>query len=648
MSRTSRSLARKPHAGGKRPPPPSQEIAALFTHAFALHREGRLEEAAMAYEQVLEKDPQDFDALHLLGVIAARSRNPSRAVDLIGRAIAVNPGVAAAHSNLGAALKELKRLEEAVASYERAIQIDPNTPQAYSNRGNALQELRRMKEAVDSYDRALTLKPDYAEAWYNRANALRHLKRLEEASASFERALVLQPDLEFVTGTLIHTYHQIGDWQGFEENNRQLQVLLERGQRVTPPFPVLAIFDEPRLQHIAAQVWVQAKCPAQATLGPLAPARRKERLRLGYYSADFHDHATSYLMAELFESHDRDRFELIAFSFGPDASDAMRQRVSSAFDRFIDVRSMSDLEVARLSRELGIDVAVDLKGHTQDARPGIFAYRCAPVQVNYLGYPGTMGAPYMDYLIADHVLVSEQERDHFTEKIVSLPHSYQVNDTKRVIAQTRWTREQLGLPQDAFVFCCFNNSFKITPQTFDSWVRILHAVPGSVLWLLEDNSVATRNLQQAALARGLSPHRLVFAPRIPLDEHLARHRLADLFLDTLPCNAHTTASDALWAGLPVLTLAGRAMAARVAASLLTAIGLPELITLSQEDYERLAIALATDPGRLAALRETLCRHRASAPLYDIARFTRHIESAYEVMHARHLAGLSPAHLSIPA
>jgi predicted O-linked N-acetylglucosamine transferase (SPINDLY family) len=648
MPRTLRHPGRNPHAGGKRLPLTTPDLAGLVLQGLTLLQQGDLDGAQSVLERVLQRNPRDFDALHLLGLIAARLKNPALAVELIGKAIKVNPNFAPAHSNLGASLKALKRLDEAVASYERAIALAPDTAEAHSNLGNAFHELRRTEEALASYDRALAIKEDYADAHYNRGNALKQLMRLADAVASYERALELKPDIEFLMGTLIHTYHHVCDWSGFDSNNELLEGIIERKLKASPPFSTFAIFDSPRLQKIAAEVWVQAQCPPRETLGPIVRGASRKKIRLGYYSADFHNHATSYLIAQLLELQDKNRFELIAFSFGPDVQDEMRQRVSAAFDRFIDVRFMSDLEVARLSRDLEIDIAIDLKGHTQDARPGMFSYRCAPVQVNYLGYPGTLGAPYIDYLIADSVLIPEEQKVHYTEKIVCLPHTYQVNDRKKMLAETQYTREQLGLPQDAFVFCCFNNSFKITPETFDSWARILQAVEGSVLWLLDDNLIATGNLQREAQLRGLPSHRLVFGQRMPLAEHLARHRAADLFLDTLPCNAHTTASDALWAGLPVLTRAGNSFAGRVAASLLNAIGLPELVTSSQKDYETLAIALANQPVQLATLREKISRNRLSAPLYDVALFTRHIEAAYEAIHARSLAALPPQHLTITA
>ena len=382
------------------------------------------------------------------------------------------------------------------------------------------------------------------------------------------------------------------------------------------------------------------------TLGPIIKQPRQPKIRLGYYSADFHNHATAYLMAELFERHDKSKFELIAFSFGPETKDEMQIRVSQAFDHFINVASLSDLEVALLSRELGIDVAIDLKGVTQDSRLGIFSFRAAPIQVSYLGYPGTLGADYIDYLIADKTLIPPQSQQHYSEKIVYLPNSYQVNDRHRVIAPTQFTKQELGLPEDAFVFCCFNNNFKITPDIFDSWVRILKAVEGSVLWLLQDNPTAAMNLQKEAVRRGLDPARLVFAKRMDLPEHLARHKAADLFLDTTPCNAHTTASDALWAGLPLLTCMGETFASRVAASLLKAIELPELITETQADYEKLAIDLAKTPEKLNAIIEKLERNRLTTPLFDTTLFTKHIEVAYMQMYERYQADLPPEHIKV--
>jgi predicted O-linked N-acetylglucosamine transferase (SPINDLY family) len=351
-------------------------------------------------------------------------------------------------------------------------------------------------------------------------------------------------------------------------------------------------------------------------------------------------------MAELFERHDKSKFEIIGFSFGPQVEDEMRTRVSRSMDRFIDVRTQSDEEVMQLSRELEIDIAVDLKGFTQDSRTGIFIGRAAPIQVSYLGYPGTMGASCIDYLVADRTLIPVESRQHYSEKIVYLPDSYQVNDSRRVIAANSPTRSEEGLPEKGFVYCCFNNNYKITPSVFDLWMRILNRVEGSVLWLLEDNPSAGVNLRQEAARRGVSRERLIFARRLPLAEHLARHQLADLFLDTLPCNAHTTASDALWAGLPVLTQMGEAFAGRVAASLLGAVGLPEMVAATKVEYEALAVELALDRSRMKTIKDRLQKNRLTAPLFDAATYARNLESAYTAMYERHNAKLPPEHISI--
>ena len=397
---------------------------------------------------------------------------------------------------------------------------------------------------------------------------------------------------------------------------------------------------------MAAQICAEQRYPAVQPSGAFPLRPKGGKIRIGYFSADFHNHATTYLTAEMLELHDPSRFELYGFSFGPDRQDDMRKRVSSAFHKFSDVRDKSDRDVARYSRALGIDIAIDLKGYTAGARLGIFAERCAPIQVSYLGYPGTTGAGYMDYIIADRTIIPKDRQGDYTECAVCLPDSYQVNDSKRKISDKSFVRRELGLPESGFVFCCFNGNYKILPATFDIWMRLLKSVEGSVLWLMEDSRVAANNLRREAERRGVDSTRLVFAQRMKLDEHLARHRAADLFLDTLPCNAHTTASDALWAGLPVLTCVGEAFAGRVAASLLQTIGLPELITQTHPEYEALALELARNPEKLSAIRQKLAHNRSASPLFDAGRYTRHIEAAYQAMMDRYQAGLAPESMDI--
>jgi predicted O-linked N-acetylglucosamine transferase (SPINDLY family) len=415
---------------------------------------------------------------------------------------------------------------------------------------------------------------------------------------------------------------------------------------VSQPFPLLALLESGLLHRKAAELYVREEGPPSHARPAIRARARHDRIRIGYFSADFRDHPVATLAAELFETHDRSRFETTAFSFGPDTQDTMRRRMERAFDRFIDVRGSSNEDIALLARSLEIDIAVDLMAFTAECRPQIFALRAAPVQVNFLGYPGTMGAPYMDYLVADRTLIPEGSRSHYSEKIIYLPHSYQVNDAKRPVADVSFTREDLGLPPAGFVFCSFNNSYKITPDTFDSWMRILRRVEGSVLWLLEDNASVANNLRREAVRRDVQAERLIFARRVPMPEHLARLRAGDLFIDTLPYNAHTTASEALWVGLPVVTCLGETFAGRVAASLLQAIGLPELIAANRDQFVELVVELATDVQRLAKVRQKLADNRLTTPLFDARLFAKHIEAAYTLIDERYHAGLPAEHTFI--
>ncbi len=645
-------MARRPNIPNQVQQPKKQvvqidpNIVNIFQQGLTFHQRGQLSQAKAAYEQVLEKQPKHFDALHLLGVVAGQTKNPALAAELIGRAIDVNPNSASAFNNHGSALKELKRLDDALTSYDKAIALKPDYAEAFNNRGNALKELKRLDDALTSYDKAIALKPDYAEAFNNRGNVLKELKRLDDALTSYDKAIALNPDYEFLQGTMLHMQMRICDWSNLQNKTNRLLSSVEEGLKVTPPFPVLGLADRPDIQLKASRIHAKEQYPDPRLWREINTQPAHGKIRIGYYSADFHNHATSFLIAELFEAHDPQKFELYGFSFGPNKQDEMRSRVSSSFKQFFDVTKKSDREVAQMSRELGIDIAVDLKGATQDARMGMFAEHCAPLQINYLGYPGTLAASYFDYIVADKTLIPRESQHYYTEKIIYLPHSYQVNDSKRKISDEVFSRQELGLPKDGFVFCCFNNNYKIVPETFDSWMRVLKATGGSVLWLLEDNPTAARNLRKEAQIRGVDPERLVFAARMKLDEHLARHRAADLFIDTLPCNAHTTASDALWAGLPVLTQMGQSFAARVAASLLNAMDLPELITNTREEYEGRAIELANNPFRLSEIKKKLEQNRETSPLFNGKLFARHIESAYAEIHRRHLSKEKPDHIYV--
>jgi protein O-GlcNAc transferase len=446
---------------------------------------------------------------------------------------------------------------------------------------------------------------------------------------------------------LVYTKQRRWDWGGLPEQRQFLLDRLTARQYTANPFALLGICDDPALHQIAARAYTRETLPRFPVAQP-PPATPRDKLRIGYFSADFHDHATMHLMAGVLECHDRDAFEIHAFSYGPEIEDAMRARARATVDHFHECARMPDGAIIAASRKAGIDIAVDLKGYTQDARLAPFAARLAPLQVSYLGYPGTIGGDFLDYILADATVLPMDQQRLYDEKIIHLPDSYQANDDRRAIAPVTPSRVEAGLPENGFVYCCFNNAYKITPEIFACWMRILTAVPGSVLWLLNNEADAMARLCGVAEAQGIDPARLVFGPSLPSAQHLARHRLADLFLDTLPYNAHTTASDALWAGLPVLTQLGQAFAGRVAASLLKAIGLPEMITRDAAEYEALAIALGRDPARIAALKAKLAAAIPTAPLFDTPRFTRHLEAAYRLMWQRHVEGKAPEGFAVPA
>ena len=646
-----------------------------IARAVACHQSGNLAQAERLYRAALRANPAEFDALHLLGVLEAQRGRLDEAHRLIGlalvhnprsaqaqlsqgnvlsaqcrfeealaryeRALAINPDLADANQNSGNALQALGRNVEALGSYDRALAISPTSAAIRNNRGIVLGKLDRHEEALESFDGAIAMEPGFADAHVNRGQALEFLGRCEEAAASFERALGLRPDFHHVAGMLRFAKMQCCDWSEYEPETERLIVDVRASRNAVAPLPFLGISGSAQDQRRCAESWVRNEIA-----GPQTPLWRGERyahdrIRLAYLSADFHDHAMAYLMAGLFERHDRARFETIAVSLGPDVRSAMRSRLEGAFERFFDVGQKDDREIANLLRSLEIDILVDLNGFTRGSRAAILALRPAPVQVNYLGYPGTMGWDCIDYILADRFVIPEQHRIHFAERVVYLPDTFQANDSGRHAEGRIPTRAEAGLPERGFVFCSFNNGYKITPAVFDVWMRLLGQVEESALWLVPGNEAAERNLRREGSERGINPGRIIFARSLNYADHLARIRLADLFLDTLPFNAGATASDALWAGLPVLICTGEAFAARMAGSLLTAIGAPELITRSREQYEALALKLATDREMLSGIRAKLDRNRLSLPLFDTDRFRAHIEAAYTAMWERCQRGKAP-------
>jgi predicted O-linked N-acetylglucosamine transferase (SPINDLY family) len=645
-----------------------------------LHSLKRLDEALASYDRTLTLNPGHAEAYNNRGRVLHDLKRLDEALASYDQALALVPGFAEAWSNRSSELIALRQFEAAEAAARKgieyncklceawnnlsiallgqkhyglaetaarkAIELEPISARGWINLSRTLLAQKDFSQSETAAQRACKLDPLSGDAWIQQGIALYRQMRHTETIVSFRQGLNLDPDAPYLLGNLLHIEMTVCNWDRFTQEVNSIEHKIRQKQKASLPFYVLTHTKGLGLQRKAAAIHAEDQWPERFEPGLLRKKSRHERVRIGYYSADYHNHATMYLMAELFELHDKARFELVGFSFGPDINDEMRQRVSDSFDQFIDVRGLTDKDVVRLSHDMGIDIAVDLKGYTEDRRTGIFAYRAAPIQVNYLGYPGTMATAYFDYIIADKTLIPVESQPHYSEKIVYLPHSYQVNDSKRRIANTLFSRQELGLPDAGFIYCCFNANHKITPDTFDGWMRILKQVDGSVLWLFEGNADATVNLRKEAVRRGVAPERLIFAKKLPLPEHLARIRLADLFLDTLPYNAHTTTSDALWAGLPVLTCTGEAFASRVAASLLNAIGLPELITTTQEEYESLAITLATQPEKLEALKRKLEMNRLTTPLFNAPLFTEHIENAYMQMYERYQSDLPPDHIYV--
>ncbi len=642
-----------------------RNFEALLSLGFVHFRAGHVEDAEHLCGEAARINPRSADAFFMRGCALQRlNRNPE-ALGCFESAIAIRPGFVEALVNRGALLMAEKRQADALKSFDAALKINPAMTEAWNNRGNALSELGRHQDAVESYDKVLAVRHDAVETWINRGTALIALRRLDEALTSYERAARLSPEradalagcanalfeakdyeraatsyaavlardpaYPYARGNLAYSRLHCCDWSALEADRADIARGLRNGQRVVSPFQAIALFDTPADLKCCAALWNADKYP------PAPALWRGERydhakIRIAYLSADFNGHAVATLLAGVCEQHDKTRFETTAISYVDSDGGAMRRRLERAFDRGVDVAGESDADIAALIRRSEIDIAVDLMGYTGECRPGIFALRPAPVQVNFLGFPGTMGAEYFDYIIADPIVIPEEDKQHYSESVVQLPHSYLPTDSTRRISERRPTRAEAGLPERGFVFCSFNNSYKVTPEMFGVWMTLLAAAEDSVLWLPQMNAAAVRNLRAEAARRGLSDRRLVFAPFVREDaDHLARLGLADLFIDTLPYNAHSTAVDALWAGVPVLTVQGTAFAGRVAASVLNAAGLPELIAPSFDAYEAVALKLAREPEMLAGLRSKLERNRDACALFDTARYTRDLEAAYARM-----------------
>ena len=598
-----------------------------------------LDGAIKNYNLAINNRPNFAEAHNNIGVVFQKLRNFDQAILQYKKAITYKNLYLDAYVNLANLFKETKQFEEAIKNYDLAINLNPKLAEVYNNKGNALKEIRKFEEAIKNYDLAINLNPNFAEAYFNTATALQDIKNFEKAVLYFEKALLLDKEIPFCKGYLLHAKMLCCNWSGLNELYKEIYNDVEKNRYSATPFGYQAICDDESNLQKCAQLYSSKRFPEIKNNLFSKKVSKNKKIKIGYLCGEFREQATSILMTEVWEKHNKEDFEIIAFDSGWDDKSLRRNRIINAFDKFIDISKVSDLDAAKIIYKEQIDILINLNGFFGTGRPVVFSYRPAGIQINYLGFPGTIGSKYIDYILCDQTVVPPESKKFYNEKIIYLPDSYQANDTKRNISDKKFLREELSLPKESFVFCCFNNNYKITPNMFDVWARLLKKIDNSVLWLIDGNSEATENLKKEAKIRNIDVCRLIFAKRMKLEDHLARHKNADLFLDTLPYNAHTTASDSLWAGLPVLTCLGKAFPGRVAASLLRSLDLPELITYSENEYISKAEELALNPEKLTLIKNKLDTNKFSQPLFNTELFCRNLESAFKIIFEKYSLGL---------
>ena len=597
------------------------------------------DQAILQYKKAITYKNLYLDAYVNLANLFKETKQFEEAIKNYDLAINLNPKLAEVYNNKGNALKEIRKFEEAIKNYDLAINLNPKLAEVYNNKGNALKEIRKFEEAIKNYDLAINLNPNFAEAYFNTATALQDIKNFEKAVLYFEKALLLDKEIPFCKGYLLHAKMLCCNWSGLNELYKEIYNDVEKNRYSATPFGYQAICDDESNLQKCAQLYSSKRFPEIKNNLFSKKVSKNKKIKIGYLCGEFREQATSILMTEVWEKHNKEDFEIIAFDSGWDDKSLRRNRIINAFDKFIDISKVSDLDAAKIIYKEQIDILINLNGFFGTGRPVVFSYRPAGIQINYLGFPGTIGSKYIDYILCDQTVVPPQSKKFYNEKIIYLPDSYQANDTKRNISDKKFLREELSLPKESFVFCCFNNNYKITPNMFDVWARLLKKIDNSVLWLIDGNSEATENLKKEAKIRNIDVCRLIFAKRMKLEDHLARHKNADLFLDTLPYNAHTTASDSLWAGLPVLTCLGKAFPGRVAASLLRSLDLPELITYSENEYISKAEELALNPEKLTLIKNKLDTNKFSQPLFNTELFCRNLESVFKIIFEKYSLGL---------
>ena len=610
-------------------------IDQALQHAVDAHKAGQLQKAHRLYAAILKVQPKHPDANHNTGLLTVGFGKIELALPFFKTALEANPSIAQFWYSHIVALIKLERLIDAKALLKQA-----------KGKGIKGADFDQLEQKLDDANKALAVKPDNAFGYYIMGIALQEQGKLEEAIEAYNKALAIKPDYEVARTENLHQQALICDWDSIAKDANLIPELGTSKKHVQP-FAFLSLEDFPGRHLIRAEIYAKDRYPQKTLPLRKRPSKKSKRIRIGYFSNDFKEHPVAYLIAKVLEQHNRNQFEVFGYSVYGSSSCAMRQRLEKSFDSFTDVQSMSDRDIALQVRQDEIDIAIDLNGYTQQARTGLFSYRAAPIQVNYLGYPGTLGADFMDYIVADKFVIPVENQKYFNEKQLYLPNMYLPTDNSRNLYKKKITRREVGLPDDAFVFCCFNNNYKITPTEFDIWMRLLTKVENSVLWLRKSNQISNINMKNEAQKRKVDPSRLVFADKVPMDEHLARHRLADLFVDTFAFNAHTTATEALWAGLPLVTKLGKGFAARVAGSLLNAVGLPELITETEQDYEALILKLATNPTKLAEIKVKLANNRLTQPLFNTELYTKHLENGYQQAYQNYFDGNLPQTIKVP-
>jgi len=603
----------------------------------------KLDDAIKSYEKAITLNPNFAEAHYNLGVALKQLKQLDAAVSSLNNAITLKPDYAHAHNNLGGCFTLLGQMSLAIECYKKALTIKPDYAEAHNSLGNALNILGQIKAGANCFEKAIEINPNFAEAHNSLGNIFKKLKQRDKALLCYERAFAIKPDMDFNLGDILNAKMHLCIWDDFSILLNSAKKKIINNKKVFDPFNLMGLIDDPALQRKVTELMVNSSHPKSNALSKIELYPKHKKIRIGYFSADFKEHPVGYLTAGLYEAHNRNHFEVHAFSFGPDTKDEINLRIKAGVDQFHDVQSMAHKEVTLLARSLEIDIAIDLTGLTAKARTDVFAMSAAPIQVSYIGFLGTMGADYYDYLIADPVMIPKKNQKYYSEKIIYLP-SFQVNDSKDLPPDISFSRKEVGLPEEGFIFCCFNNTYKFTPAVFDSWARILQSVKGSILIVYANNELSKTNLTKEIVRRGIEAERLIFGASLDRPEYMARYRVADLFLDTQPYNAGTTASDALRMGLPMLTLIGESYQARMGASILSALNLPELITNSPEEYELLAIELASNPEKLKSIKEKLASNLSTAPLYNTKLFTKNLEAAFTEVHERYHQGLESDHI----